>query len=199
MSEDIERENEEPEQTSTKVVVAGKDEETVHTPVIPIEEPGDSGFQKLDPLGIKLWRLEGVISTGIIFAGAIIGGSALWRFTPVPGWVILVVWSLFAALLYLSAVWFPPRKYASWSYRLSEQVLELRYGVFWQTSVMIPLTRLQHVDLKRGPLDRRFGLASLEVHTAGTSQASHEIPFLAEVKGLSLREQLIAAADLYVE
>jgi membrane protein YdbS with pleckstrin-like domain len=61
---------------------------------------------------------------------------------------------------------------------------------------MIPLTRLQHVDLKRGPLDRRYDVASLEVHTAGTAQASHEIPCLSAEVGVALREQLIAAAEL---
>ena len=156
-------------------------------------------FHKLDPCAVKLWRIVGFISIGIIFLGTLIGSSALWLTTPVPGWVVLLVWVLVAWLLYFSAGWFPPRRYAAWSYRTGEQVLELRYGVFWQTSVMIPLTRLQHVDLKRGPLDRRFGVASLEVHTAGTSKASHEIPCLTEQVGLGLREQLIAAADLHLE
>jgi membrane protein YdbS with pleckstrin-like domain len=156
-------------------------------------------FEMLDPLAVKRWRIEGVLSIGTILAVALVGGSSLWALTPVPGWAVVPALVLLAVLLYFSAGWFPPRRYAAWSYRLSEQVLELRYGVFWKTSVMIPLTRLQHVDLQRGPLDRRFGLASLVVHTAGTSKASHEIPFLAEKTGLELRERLIEAADLNPE
>jgi membrane protein YdbS with pleckstrin-like domain len=61
---------------------------------------------------------------------------------------------------------------------------------------MIPLTRLQHVDLSRGPLERRFGVASLEVFTAGTQSASHEIPHLQSETGFQLREDLVEAAGI---
>ena len=75
--------------------------------------------------------------------------------------------------------WWPQRDYACWSYRINQRVVELRHGVIWHVAVSIPLSRLQHVDLHRGPLERRYGLASLELHTAGTSHASdRSIDFL---------------------
>jgi membrane protein YdbS with pleckstrin-like domain len=156
-------------------------------------------FQPLDPVAVKLWRFEGLTTVGVFLLVAMVALGVLWILGLVPGWVPPLVWTVLGLLLYFSAGWYPPRRYASWSYRLSETVLELRYGVVWRTSIMIPLTRLQHVDLKRGPLDRRLGVASLEVHTAGTSHASHEIPCLNHEAGLCLRERLIAAADLYSE
>ena len=156
-------------------------------------------FRRLDPLAIKLWRIENCLGTGLPFLGAVVGGSLLWRFTGVPGWIVLLAWVVMASNLIVSAAWLPSRKYASWSYRVDHQVLELRFGIFWQTSVMIPLSRLQHIDLNRGPLERHFQLASLKVHTAGTKQASHEIPYLEIETGLRLRQRLIDAADLYDE
>ena len=38
----------------------------------------------------------------------------------------------------------------------------------WQLETRIPISRVQHLDLRRGPLERRAGLATLIVHTAGT-------------------------------
>lgn len=161
--------------------------------------PAKTVFHPLDPVAIKLWRFEGLTTLGVLFVVTIVTLGVLWLLSLIPGWIGPVVWAVLGSLLYLSTLWHPPRRYDAWSYRLTEQVLELRYGVFWRTSVMIPLTRLQHVDLKQGPLDRRWGVASLEVHTAGTSHSSHEIPCLNHEIGLELRERLVAAADLYSE
>jgi membrane protein YdbS with pleckstrin-like domain len=154
------------------------------------------GFRQLDPAAVVLWRIESALSIGIPLLGALIGGVFLWILTPVPWWVVPLVWVLLVFLLILNTVWLPARKYAAWSYRLDDRVLELRNGVFWKRSVMIPLTRLQHVDLSRGPLERRFGVASLEVFTAGTQSASHEIPHLQSETGFQLREDLVEAAGI---
>jgi uncharacterized protein len=86
----------------------------------------------------------------------------------------------------------PLRLYRSWGYRLDDRVLETRYGVLWQQTRLLPLSRLQHVDIKRGPLERRFGLASLILHTAGTHAASTEIPGLAADEAVRLRDHLLA-------
>jgi hypothetical protein len=63
---------------------------------------------------------------------------------------------------------------------------------------MIPLSRVQHVDLERGPIERHFGLASLEIHTAGTQNATHKISGLAAETANQVREELIAEANLEI-
>ncbi len=156
-------------------------------------------YERVDPVAVPLWRIEGALSTGIPLLGMLVGGSVLGALTPTPLWVIGLVWIGMVLLLFLTTAWLPPRKYRSWSYRLDDRVLELKYGVFWQNSVMIPLSRIQHVDLSRGPLDRRFGVASLEVYTAGTRSASHSIPHLTHDVGLRLRERLVEAAGILSE
>ena len=156
-------------------------------------------FHQLDPLAIRLWRIEVLPFVGIASLVALIGGSVLWIFLPVPALQILIDWTILACLFLVMTLWLPPRKYVAWSYRANDQMLELRFGIFWQTSVMIPLSRLQHVDMSRGPFERHLGLASLEVHTAGTRAASHKIPCLKLETALLLRNQLISAADLSIE
>jgi membrane protein YdbS with pleckstrin-like domain len=72
-------------------------------------------------------------------------------------------------------------------------VLLIRKGVWFRSIKLLPLPRLQHVDVKRGPLQRHFGLATLVMHTAGTHAASIEVPGLDADEALRLRDRLVAA------
>jgi len=190
-------------------------EETVESSV-PLEDPseelgpdaerpavpdaiGFSGFRKLDPQAVKLWKIEGVLGLGWILPAGLIGGTLLWTFGEVPLWAILPAWGLILCLQWIFIWWFPPRQYQCWSYRLDERVLELCHGVFWQASVMIPMSRVQHIDVNHGPLERRFGLATLVIHTAGTQHAKHEVPHLEAATALQLRERLAEAVGLPVQ
>ncbi len=50
---------------------------------------------------------------------------------------------------------------------LRRQDFLLESGVWWRQAVLIPLTRVQHVTVSQGPLQKQFGLATLKVFTAG--------------------------------
>lgn len=52
-------------------------------------------------------------------------------------------------------------------YAVREHDLSLRRGVLTRSVATVPFARVQHVSIGHGPLDRRFGLASLDVRTAG--------------------------------
>jgi hypothetical protein len=148
-------------------------------------------FQPLDPRVVGLWRLTRAIGFTILLglaglvaliASLVAEGALLVVF---PAWCALLV--LFGWLLY----WLPRRSYRAWGYRIDHKVLETRSGILFQVRQLLPLTRLQHVDLHRGPLERRYGLASLVVHTAGTHAATIGIPGLdADVAG-RLRDHLV--------
>ena len=55
-------------------------------------------------------------------------------------------------------------------WRLDDEALHVRSGKTWFKQICLPRSRVQHLDFERGPLERRYGLATLVVHTAG----SHE-------------------------
>ena len=165
-------------------------------------EPGQTspqGFLKLDPQAVKLWKIGGLLGLGWILPVGLVGGVLLWPLQGVPSWAILTAWGLIACLQWISIWWLPPRQYDCWSYRLDERMLELRHGVLWKTSVMIPMSRVQHIDVNHGPLERRFGLATLVIHTAGTQHAKHEVPHLEAATALQLRERLVEAVGIPVQ
>ena len=71
----------------------------------------------------------------------------------------------------------------------------MRRGVFWRSETLVPRSRVQHIDLNRGPLDRRFGLATLKVYTAGTKLASVSVDGLPEARAAQLRDALVSHDD----
>ena len=120
----------------------------------------------------------------------------MWLFTPFPGFVFLLVVLAAFGLFCFNFFWLPKKRCESWSYRLTDTILEFRSGIILKKSVMIPLSRLQHADLIRGPIEQRLGLSSLIIHTAGTKAASHTISGLEAETADKLRDDLIAAAKL---
>lgn len=148
-------------------------------------------FQRLDPRVVSLWRLSNLIGWGILIIALLISNIVLMIGLDIPLAGVLAGWLALAGI----SIWFtwfrPPRLYQAWSYRIDDRVLETRSGLLFQVSRLLPLSRLQHVDLHRGPLERMFGLASLVLHTAGTQSASITIPGLDVALAIRLRDHLI--------
>jgi membrane protein YdbS with pleckstrin-like domain len=57
-------------------------------------------------------------------------------------------------------------------FAVDEGGLRIRRGVFWRKVIWIPITRVQHTDVSQGPVQRKLGLGTLTIHTAGTAGAS---------------------------
>ena len=56
----------------------------------------------------------------------------------------------------------------------------------------MPFARVQHIDLAQGPIERRYGLARLILHTAGTRGASIPLPGLAREEAEAMRDRIRA-------
>ena len=69
--------------------------------------------------------------------------------------------------------------------------MSIRRGVVWRSEISVPRSRVQHTDVSQGPLQRRFGLATLILHTAGTHHASVSLAGLPHAAALAIRDYLI--------
>ncbi|HET7358631.1 MAG TPA: PH domain-containing protein [Rhodanobacteraceae bacterium] len=104
-------------------------------------------------------------------------------------WAVAVVVVVIGAAI---GAWLATRQYASTAWRHDHEGLALRRGRWWQRETRVPASRVQHLDVKRGPLQRRRGLATLVVHTAGTRHSAVTVPHLDETDAQRLREALSA-------
>jgi uncharacterized protein len=148
-------------------------------------------FQPLDSRVVNLWRVSSLIGFGVMLLGLLIPVVAVGVAEARALVWLASAWLATAAAAVWFCLWYPPRLYRSWGYRIDAKVLETRSGRVFQRARLLPLSRLQHVDIERGPLERMFGLAALVLHTAGTHSASIRIPGLETAEAMRLRDHLI--------
>jgi len=84
----------------------------------------------------------------------------------------------------------PNRIYDRLRYRLSDSVLQVLRGWLFHRDTVVPLVRVQHLDVLRGPLDKIFGTASLVVHTAGTHNSIVTLPGLSPERATEMRDAI---------
>ena len=84
----------------------------------------------------------------------------------------------------------PNRIYQRLRYGLSERLLQVVRGWLFHRDTIVPLVRVQHLDVVRGPLDKLFGTASLVVHTAGTHNSIVTLPGLAPDRATEMRDTI---------
>ncbi|ARA96748.1 MULTISPECIES: PH domain-containing protein [Geobacillus] len=125
---------------------------------------------------ITVWRLTGVLVT--LASGGVVGGIAwfLSRFH-VPKWWLVVLVGIWVVEAILWVGWLPPLRQKRWRYDIREEEIEIQHGVWSTTWTLVPMNRVQHVDVRQGPFLKRYGLASVVIFTAATV---HEIPALSE-------------------
>lgn len=93
------------------------------------------------------------------------------------------------ALVALWVWWLVGRQVRAWGYAEREDDLLIRKGVMFREMVVVPYGRMQYVDVQAGPLDRRFGIAKVQLHTASASTDA-AIPGLPPQEAARLRDRL---------
>ncbi|WP_191621148.1 PH domain-containing protein [Marinihelvus fidelis] len=77
-------------------------------------------------------------------------------------------------------------------YALRAHDVVFRTGLFWRKTTVLPFDRVQHAEVTHGPLQRRFGLATLKFFTAGGSSVDLQIEGLLAADAERLRETVLA-------
>ncbi|MBO9128821.1 PH domain-containing protein [Bacillus sp. 165] len=90
----------------------------------------------------------------------------------------------------------PKLRRQRWRYAVYAQEIDLHHGVFVTKKTLIPMVRVQHVDVRQGPIMRHYGLASVDITTAATT---HVIPAVAYEEAERLRNQLSNLARVATE
>jgi len=149
--------------------------------------------QRLDPRFIALQRLRNSIVAAVLLVSSFIAMVALWvafgRWT--AGLILVPLWlALNGAVVWQLRRW-PEISYRHSSYRLDEVGIEIRKGAYWRAITNVPRSRIQHTDVSQGPLERRFGLGTLVIHTAGTMNAKVTLAGLEHETARRIRAYLI--------
>ncbi len=91
--------------------------------------------------------------------------------------------------------WRGQRRWRRTSWLLDDAGFNLRRGQWWRSETRVPQSRVQHLDVRRGPLQRRFGLSTLVIHTAGTRYSAVTVDGLDAEDAERLRDALARQDD----
>jgi membrane protein YdbS with pleckstrin-like domain len=91
--------------------------------------------------------------------------------------------------------WLAWRRHRLTFWQLDEQGLAVRRGHLWESDTRVPISRVQHLDVRRGPLQRAANLATLVVHTAGSRFNVVAISGLDHADAERLRDRLAHQLD----
>jgi membrane protein YdbS with pleckstrin-like domain len=153
--------------------------------------PGDGSegaLQNVEPGYKHVLRVRLAIFWLVLLAGSLILNAVLLDTTRYAGALPAAV--LVAALGVITAA--PERTWRRLKYRLTDRLLQVLRGWLFHVDTIVPLVRVQHIDVTRGPLDKMFGTATLVVHTAGTHNSIVSLPGLSPDRAAEIRDTIRA-------
>ena len=146
-------------------------------------------YQKLAPAYKTFSILSVVVSFGILFviAGFSLLLSGQLNSIPRASLFILVFTLLFGFRLFIKYYGYGKKGYA-----IREHDVLYKSGIWWKRNVFIPKKRIQHVEIKKSPLEDAFDISRLLIFTAGGSGSDLVIPGLKPQIAEQLKENLMS-------
>ncbi|MBZ6111829.1 PH domain-containing protein [Streptomyces olivaceus] len=135
----------------------------------------------LPPGLLRMRRLLLVVWLGLLTVAALLPGlflGPLWAALALPP-LALLVWGWVML----------ERNWRSWRYAERADDLLISRGVLWREETVVPYGRMQLVEVTSGPVERHFGLASVQLHTAAAATDA-TIPGLDPAEAERLRDRL---------
>ncbi|SCX92394.1 PH domain-containing protein [Flavobacterium caeni] len=144
---------------------------------------------QMTPLHPRYWRVV-MLTWGLIFLvvllAIVFGFLFSPDFRPVAPKLLVVVCASIIPIVALAYTAFRKKAFA---FRTHDVLY--RYGLLATTTVVIPYNRVQHVALHEGWLSRMFGLATVQVFTAGGSSSDIEIPGIDKTQAENIKQLLM--------
>lgn len=132
-----------------------------------MDENQNSGYRRLNPKARVSMYIGNIIAAVIWLAiayiawGFIDGMSESFRDLLSMGLLALTA----VIIVYLAVG--PIVYYARYRYIITDDAIDIRKGIVILRHIVVPIERVHQVEVVRGPINNLFGLADLQVTTAG--------------------------------
>jgi membrane protein YdbS with pleckstrin-like domain len=140
----------------------------------------------LDRGQLGVMRVRGAIAALGLLVPAVVLELGLAERLPVRG--VAVALALVAGLWL--AVIAPPRRFRHWGYAFTARELHVARGWWTRVHTIVPVSRVQHIDVTQGPIERGFGVARLVLHTAGTAATLVSLPGISRERAEAIRDEI---------
>lgn len=131
------------------------------------EEPVMDGYRRLNRKCMRSMY----IGYGITYAVLVILFLSVMRFSGDSfGQARDTVWLLGAialAIILIYVVIAPRVYYSRYRYMITDDKVDVRYGIVILRHIMVPIERVHQVEVSRGPINNMLGLGRVNITTAG--------------------------------
>ena len=141
----------------------------------------------VDQATISVWRWQWFIAIAIL---AVVHSVVFFLASGRTPWGVAVIALVGAVIAWL----WPPTYYRHLRYGVDETGIVIQRGVFWRSHIALPRVRIQHTDVSQGPLQRRYGIGTLKLYTAGSRHTMIELSGLTHTDAIALRDALLAGS-----
>lgn len=153
--------------------------------------PQTVAWQRVSTKLIAIELIGLAIGMGLLLLAALVA----WALTG-SSWFALAVLAVLALTVFRAIT--IVRAVHAWGYAEREDDLLVRHGLLVRRLSIVPYARMQFVDVTAGPLERAFGLATVQLHTA-TAASDARVPGLAPAEASRLRDRLTALGEVRAE
>ncbi|MCJ8302266.1 PH domain-containing protein [Shewanella sp.] len=146
----------------------------------------------VDPRHYTQVLCETIIATLVLFSALSVFIIFVAEFPILVALPVLLVLGLAFSVI----TWVRYAHAKSIAFAVCDHELLMQKGIVWFKRISLPYTRLQHISLSQGPLERKFGLHTLKCFSAGSGSAEIELPGLESRTAEKLRQHLLAKAGI---
>lgn len=143
----------------------------------------------LTPLHPNYWYVA-LLNLSFIFLIIGIALAVVWyNSAEFEGYGIHLIVSFLLFVVVGNGINFISFKKKAYAFRNHDVIF--RNGIIATNTMVIPYNRVQHVALHEGIISRYFGLAKVEIFTAGGSSSDIEIPGIAKEEAENIKQLLM--------
>jgi len=148
-------------------------------------------YEKPDPKALTGWRIGRLIGLCILLILAVGASIAVnliddLKEAAIPVYLIggaLVLLGLLGMLI------LPVIEYRQWKYLMTDEKVEIVHGIFFVSTTIVPIVRIQHITIEQGPIYRKLGLFTV---TIALASGTFQIVGLQEERAREISETLRA-------
>ena len=149
----------------------------------------DDSVRSLDDSVRTIWTIK-LAGLTLLFFLPVFFYDLTQLFSPDPWLPFGVLSGTMLGLGLLYCLTWPRLRYRAWGFALRPEELYKEHGVLNHVRTVVPLRRIQHVDVSQDLVEREFALGRLVVHTAGSRSSDVVIPGLPLAEAERIRDEI---------
>ena len=146
-------------------------------------------LQPLERGYLRVLRIRSAIGWLVVLAMAAVADGLVQSRGGLPAGVVAGPVFAFG---FVAIVFLVPGRWRRWGYAFTDRELHVASGWLMRVHTVVPVSRVQHIDVSQGPIERSAGVATLSLHTAGTENSLVVLPGISRQRAEDIRDAIRA-------